>query len=90
VLVVRGAAAIVGAVHDGTLPVVAFGGSARAARELLLALRAEAARRSADDVLVYVSSAAHRRAARAAGYEMPWTDEAYVFEKQLTKRAARR
>ncbi|HEY7623658.1 MAG TPA: GNAT family N-acetyltransferase [Candidatus Limnocylindria bacterium] len=78
-----GAAAIVGAAADGTLPVLAFGGGGSAAVALLAALRAEAHARDLRNVEVYLGSAAERRAALRAGYERPWDDEAYLFERRL-------
>ena len=81
------AAAIIGGSSDGSLLVRAIGGKGRALRELLVALRAEAARRGLDDVSFYASGAAQRRAARSAGYRPPWTGAAYLYERSLSRAA---
>ena len=81
------AAAIIGGSSDGSLLVSAIGGSGRAFRDLLERLRAEAARRGLDDVSLYTSGAAQRRAARSAGYRPPWTGAAYLYERTLRGRA---
>jgi ribosomal protein S18 acetylase RimI-like enzyme len=81
-----GAAAVLGDPYEGSLMVVAVGGSARALAELLRGLRAEAQRRGLDNASFYTSNATHRRAARSAGYEKPWSGETYLFEKLLRRR----
>jgi GNAT superfamily N-acetyltransferase len=78
-----GAAAVVGDSYDGSLMIIAVGGQMRPLADLLLSLRAEARRRGLDDASLYVSSAADRRAARAAGYRPPWSGEAFLFEKRF-------
>jgi GNAT superfamily N-acetyltransferase len=77
------AAAMLGDRYEGSLMVVAAGGTGRPLVDLLLGLRAEARRRGLDDASFYVSSAAERRAARSAGYRRPWSGETYLFEKRL-------
>jgi GNAT superfamily N-acetyltransferase len=81
------AAAIIGRPYDGSLIVLAVGGRGRALRDLLLGLRAEAARRGLDDVSFYVSGSDQRRAARSAGYRPQWTGAAYLYERALRPRA---
>ena len=77
------AAAMLGDPYDGTLMVLAFGGSASSLTRLLLGLRAEAQRRGLDDASLYVSNATERGAARAAGFRKPWSGETLLFEKRL-------
>ena len=77
------AAAMLGDPYEGSLTIVALGGRARPLTRLLFALRAEARRRGLEDVAVYLSDAALRRAARSAGYRKPWPGEALLFEKRL-------
>src|SRR2546428_438366 len=79
------AAAIIGGSSDGSLLVRAIGGKGLALRELLVALRAEAARRGLDDVSFYASGAAQRRAARSAAYRPSWTGAAYLYERSLRR-----
>jgi ribosomal protein S18 acetylase RimI-like enzyme len=81
------AAAIIGPSYEGSLTVVAVGGRGRALRDLLGALRGEAARRGLDDVSLFVDGSAQRRAARAAGYRPPWSGAAYLYELALRRRA---
>jgi GNAT superfamily N-acetyltransferase len=80
-----GAAAVLGDRYDQSLTVVAIGGRARPLRELLTGLRAEAQRRGLEDASFYASNVTERRAARSAGYHMPWSGEAYLFEKRFTR-----
>jgi GNAT superfamily N-acetyltransferase len=82
-----GAAAVLGNRYEESLMIVAIGGRARPLRELLIGLRAEAHRRGLEDVSFYASKAAECAAARSAGYRRPWSGEAYLFEKRLTRRA---
>jgi RimJ/RimL family protein N-acetyltransferase len=83
------AAAIVAAGTEphGTLPVVAVGGRGRAFGELIRGLRALAARRHRKGVSLYVTDSGQRRAAARAGYEPPWSERAYLFEKRLRRPA---
>ena len=78
-----GAAALIGDRDDDTLSVAAIGGNARALRDLMIGLRAVAFRRGLDAASFYAASAAERRAARAAGYRRPWSEDACLFEKKL-------
>jgi GNAT superfamily N-acetyltransferase len=80
-----GAAAVLGDRYEQSLTVVAIGGRARPLRELLIGLRAEAERRGLEDASFYASNVTERRVARSAGYRMPWSGEAYVFEKRFTR-----
>jgi GNAT superfamily N-acetyltransferase len=78
-----GAAAVLGDRYEGSLMVVAVGGSGHPLVDLLRGLRTEALRRGLDDASFYVSNAAERHAARSAGYRRPWSGETYLFEKRL-------
>ena len=82
-----GAAAIIGPSDDGSLIVLAVGGRGRALRDLLVGLRAEAARRRLGAVSLYLSGSERRQAARSAGYRLPWTGAAYLYERTLRPRA---
>jgi RimJ/RimL family protein N-acetyltransferase len=82
------AAAVLGDTSEGSLTVVAAGGPARPLADLLRGLRAEARRRGLDDVSFYASNADERRAARSAGFERPWSGEAYLYEKRFAGRSA--
>lgn len=82
-----GAAAVLGDRYNDTLTIAAAGGRERRLADLLRGLRVEAMRRGLEDASLYVSSAAQRRAARAAGYRPPWAGQAYLFEKRLRRRA---
>ena len=78
-----GAAAVLGDASEETMTVVALGGSARPLRDLLMSLRAEAHRRGLEDAAFYASNATERLAARSVGYRMPWSEEAYLYEKRF-------
>src|SRR5947208_7997519 len=80
-----GAAAIVGSARDprGSRPIVAIGGRGAVLRELLLSLRALAARRRLRIVSFYVSDRAERVAAERTGFHPPWSEQAFLFEKRV-------
>ena len=80
-----GAAAIIGSARDprGSLPIVAIGGRGAVLRELLLSLRALAARRRLRTVSFYVSDRAERVAAERTGFHPPWSEQAFLLERRL-------
>jgi RimJ/RimL family protein N-acetyltransferase len=79
------AAAIVGTATDpqDALPIVAIGGRGAALVELLLGLRALAARRRLPGVSFYVADRGQRAAAKRAGFKPPWPGKALLFERRL-------
>jgi ribosomal protein S18 acetylase RimI-like enzyme len=81
----RRAAAIVAPARERELPVVAFGGSGEASAELLSGLRAEAARRRATEVEIYLSGTPQARAATRAGYTRTWPVKALLYELDLAR-----
>ena len=70
----------------GELPIVAVGGRGRALRELLSAMRGEAARRHRSEVDVYLARPVDMAAAEAAGYARPWRLAALLYELTLPRR----